>query len=68
MIKKHVRTENMYMLRESEENAQERPQLKQVCISWEDFVSRAIATGIENTKAFKAGRIRQHFKFWQSLT
>ena len=37
-------------------------------MNWDPFVDHAIATGFENTKAFKAGRIKYHFDFWKSIT
>ena len=36
-------------------------------MNWKLFVEHALATSIENTKAFKAGRIKYHFDFWKSL-
>ena len=47
--------EKLRQKRARESEPEDAPQVKKVCMDWENFVDHAIATGIENTKAFKAG-------------
>ena len=36
--------------------------------SWENFKAETIATGMEMSRNFKAGRVKTHLAFWQSIT
>ena len=38
------------------------------CETWDRFKSDTVATGIQQTKNFKAGRLVQHLPFWKTLT